>query len=35
VARLEIKPGYDYPVPVLVQEFAPEETAPPIMVPNR
>ena len=35
VARLEIRPGYDYPVPTLVHEFSPEETAPPIMVPNR
>jgi len=35
VARLEIIEGYDYPVPVLVREFSPEETAPPITVPGR
>lgn len=35
VARLEIIVGYDYPVPVLVREFSPEETAPPITVPGR
>lgn len=30
--KLENKPGYDYPVPVLVRELTPEETAPPIKV---
>lgn len=34
VARLDIIEGYDYPVPVLLQHFAPEETAPPIAVPG-
>lgn len=29
--KLEKKDGFDYPVPVLVREMAPEETAPPIM----
>lgn len=29
VVRLERMEGYDYPVPVLVEELAPEETAPP------
>ena len=28
--KLEKKDGYDYPVPVLVREMTPEETAPPI-----
>ncbi|XXM74522.1 substrate-binding domain-containing protein [Lysinibacillus sphaericus] len=29
--RLEKKEGVDYPVPVLIRELSPEETAPPIM----
>lgn len=29
--KLEKKDGFDYPVPVLVRELTPEETAPPIM----
>lgn len=29
--KLEKKDGFDYPVPVLVREMSPEETAPPIM----
>lgn len=29
--KLEKKDGFDYPVPVLVRELSPEETAPPIM----
>lgn len=29
VVRLEKKAGYDYPVPVLVEELSPEATAPP------
>lgn len=29
--RLEAKDGFDYPVPVLIRELSPEETAPPIM----
>lgn len=28
---LEEREGYDYPVPVLIRELTPEETAPPIM----
>jgi branched-chain amino acid transport system substrate-binding protein len=28
--RLEKKEGFDYPVPVLIKELTPEETAPPI-----
>lgn len=28
---LEEKEGYDYPVPVLIRELTPEETAPPIL----
>lgn len=28
--RLELKEGYDYPVPVLIRELSPEETAPPV-----
>lgn len=28
--RLETKEGFDYPVPVLIRELSPEETAPPI-----
>jgi len=28
--RLEMKDGIDYPVPVLIRELTPEETAPPI-----
>lgn len=35
VAQLQIMDGYDYPVPVLLQEFAPEDTAPPITAPGR
>lgn len=31
VVKLVKKEGYDYPVPELVQELSPEETAPPIM----
>ncbi len=30
--RLEKKEGFDYPVPVLIRELSPEETAPPIQV---
>lgn len=29
--RLEKQDGFDYPVPVLIRELGPEETAPPIM----
>ncbi|MFJ7406056.1 MULTISPECIES: substrate-binding domain-containing protein [unclassified Lysinibacillus] len=29
--RLEQKEGVDYPVPVLIRELSPEETAPPVM----
>ena len=29
--RLEKQDGVDYPVPVLIRELSPEETAPPIM----
>ncbi len=29
--RFERKEGFDYPVPVLIREIKPEETAPPIM----
>ena len=29
--RLEMQDGVDYPVPVLIRELSPEETAPPIM----
>lgn len=29
--RFEKKEGFDYPVPVLIREIKPEETAPPIM----
>jgi branched-chain amino acid transport system substrate-binding protein len=29
--KLEKKDGVDYPVPVLVREMTPEETAPPVM----
>lgn len=29
--KLEEKEGFDYPVPVLIKELTPEETAPPIM----
>lgn len=29
VVRLERRQGYDYPVPALVQELSPEQTAPP------
>ncbi len=29
--RLEMKEGVDYPVPVLIKELSPEDTAPPIM----
>ncbi|MCF6092809.1 substrate-binding domain-containing protein [Microaerobacter geothermalis] len=28
--RLENKEGFDYPVPVLIRELSPEETAPPV-----
>lgn len=34
VARLDIIDGYDYPVPVLLQEFGPYDTAPPVAVPG-
>ncbi|ALC92969.1 ABC transporter permease [Bacillus sp. FJAT-18017] len=30
--KLEKKPGVNYPVPVLIRELSPEETAPPIRV---
>jgi branched-chain amino acid transport system substrate-binding protein len=30
--RLEVKPGVEWAVPVLVRELSPQETAPPIMV---
>ena len=30
--KLEKKEGFDYPVPVLIRELTPEETAPPIQV---
>ncbi len=30
VVRLEKKEGYDYPVPVLIEELPPEATAPPV-----
>lgn len=29
--RLEKQEGFDYPVPVLIRELSPEETAPPVM----
>lgn len=29
--RLEQQDGVDYPVPVLIRELSPEETAPPVM----
>ena len=29
--RLEQQDGVDYPVPVLIRELSPEETAPPFM----
>jgi branched-chain amino acid transport system substrate-binding protein len=28
--KLEQKDGVDYPVPVLIRELSPEETAPPV-----
>lgn len=28
--KLEMREGFDYPVPVLIKELTPEETAPPI-----
>lgn len=30
--KLEKKEGFDYPVPVLIRELGPEETAPPVQV---